>query len=76
MSLVKIQDNDFLEIPKNILDKLNWKIGDELKLSLFDDEVILEKKDKKKINDLFNGYDGSYKPSEIDWGEDKGKEIL
>lgn len=76
MSLVKIQDNDFLEIPKNILDKLNWKIGDELKLSIFDDKVILEKKDKKKINELFADYDGAYKPSEIDWGEDKGKEIL
>lgn len=33
-------------------------------------------KKHKTIDELFEGYEGDYKPEEIDWGEPVGKEIF
>ncbi len=30
---------------------------------------------RKTIKELFAGYDGEYKPQEVDWGEQAGKEV-
>ena len=32
------------------------------------------RKKYKSLKELFANYDGNYKPEEIDWGEDTGRE--
>lgn len=44
------------------------------------DKNVKEKENKskrrKRIDELFIGYNGKYTPEEIDWGEPVGSEIL
>lgn len=58
---------------KSEYDKLNSEFADM--------QTVIDKQDKdskkrKSIVELFEKYDGDYKPSEIDWGEPVGNEIL
>ncbi len=61
---------------KTAEDKLNDKEIDKQNKS--SDNTLKNRADKKHktIDDLFEGYEGDYKPEEIDWGEPVGKEIF
>lgn len=77
ITLEKLGDSLVIRIPKFILDELGWNEGDELLISKDKDKIIIDKPNKRKsIVELFDGYKGDYQPQEIDWGEDKGNEII
>lgn len=58
---------------KSEYDKLNSEFAD---MQTVIDKQNKDSKKRKTIIELFEGYDGDYKPSEIDWGEPVGNEIL
>ena len=65
-----------IRITKIILDSVCWSENEELELSLEGEKLIVQKAQKRKtIEELFKGFDGEYKPSEVDWGEPVGKEV-
>ena len=65
-----------IRIPKIILDSVCWNENEELELSLEGEKLIVQKAQKRKtIEELFKGFDGEYKPGEVDWGEPVGKEV-
>lgn len=58
---------------KSEYDKLNSEFAD---MQTVIDEQNKDSEKRKTIIELFDGYDGDYKPSEIDWGEPVGNEIF
>ena len=66
-----------VRIPKIILDTVKWTDNEQIIIVVDNDKLIIEKaKNKRKnIKELFAGYKGNYKPTEVDWGEPKGAEI-
>lgn len=58
---------------KSEYDKLNSEFAD---MQTVIDKQNKDSKKRKSIVELFEKYDGDYKPSEIDWGEPVGNEIL
>lgn len=76
ITLQKWGNSKGIRLPKVLIDELGWSDNDELSISKDDDKIIIKKHNKRKnIVELFDGYNGDYKPEEIDWGETKGKEI-
>ncbi|MCH4887898.1 hypothetical protein EZV73_09955 [Acidaminobacter sp. JC074] len=50
-------------------------LDQKLKLEVVGCKLIVEKaEDVMTIETLFEGYNGNYKPSQIDWGEPVGRE--
>ena len=63
-------------IPKIYMDALHWKENEELVLIMEKDGLSIKKSEKRKnIKEIFAGFDGTYTPEEVDWGEATGKEI-
>ncbi len=58
---------------KSEYDKLNSEFAD---MQTVIDKQNKDSEKRKTIIELFEGYNGDYKPSEIDWGEPVGNEIL
>ncbi len=50
---------------------LNCKVDEELSNCLAE----FEPSNRKNIVELFEGFDGEYKPTEIEWGITTGEEI-
>ncbi|MCI5515291.1 MAG: AbrB/MazE/SpoVT family DNA-binding domain-containing protein [Oscillospiraceae bacterium] len=76
--LQKWGNSQGIRIPKSICTTLKLSDNDELEISLVDEKIIVEKKQKqhrKTIEELFEGYDGDYVPEEFDWGPSVGEEI-
>ena len=65
-----------LQIPRSILDALNWKDDDILDLKIKDNKLIIENSSNEmKIEDLFEDFNGQYEKEDIDWGRMIGKEV-
>lgn len=67
-----------VRIPKIVLDTVKWSENEEIVIIVKNDKIIMEKaKDKKRknIKELFENFEGDYKPIELDWGEPEGDEI-
>ena len=76
ITLQKWGNSQGIRLPKFLLNELGWSENEELAVVKEDDKLIIKKHNKRKnIIELFDGYNGEYKPEEIDWGEAKGKEI-
>ena len=75
--LYRCEDSHLLQIPRSILDVLNWKDDDILNLKIKDNKLIIEKSSDDEINieDSFEDFNGKYSKEEIDWGEMTGKEV-
>ena len=65
-----------VRLPKVILDGLNLREGEEVEIFAQDNAIVIKTRAKKRksIEELFANYDGNYKPKEIEWGEDVGRE--
>lgn len=75
-TLQKWGNSQGIRIPKYILDSVNWKENEQVVLNAEEGKLIIEKCHRRKsIEELFDGYDGEYKPVDIDWGKPVGKEI-
>lgn len=65
-----------IRIPKTILDTVQWKENEKIKIYTQGDKIIIEKLERRKtIKELFDNYEGNYEPTEFDWGEPVGDEI-
>lgn len=74
--LSKCGDSHVLQIPRSILDVLNWKDDDILDLKIKDNKLIIENSSNEmKIEDLFEDFNGQYEKEDIDWGKMIGKEV-
>lgn len=78
-SIQKWGNSQGIRIPKYLLDAVNLTTNDEIVIRAESDMLIIEKAAptaaRKTIKELFANYDGEYKPREIDWGEQAGKEV-
>lgn len=72
--LSKWGNSQGIRISKEILEELDFKLGDELKLST-QNKVLKIEKSVKNIKDLFLDYEENYELESIDWGEIVGKEV-
>ena len=72
--LSKWGNSQGIRISKEILEELDFKLGDELKLST-QNKVLKIEKSVKNIKDLFLDYEENYEIESIDWGEIVGKEV-
>lgn len=81
MAITAIQrwgNSQGIRLPKQLLDALHWELNEKITITPQDNRLILEPAHPKKhqtIAELFNGFDGQYNCSEIDWGQPVGKEI-
>ena len=79
MPIITIQkwgNSQGIRIPKSILKAINWKANEELSIYTENDKIIIEPaKKRKNIVELFENYDGEYKPVEMEWGDPVGEEI-
>lgn len=67
-----------IRLPKYILEDINWHENEKLDIKTENGKIVIEKiaqKERKNIKELFENFDGEYKPTDIDWGEPVGKEI-
>ena len=67
-----------MTIPKIIVKEMNLFQGMEVSVETADDAIMVKpvkQQEKVTIKSLFSGYKGTYKPTEIDWGEDRGNEV-
>ena len=78
-SIQKWGNSQGVRIPKHLLDAVKLSPNDEIDISAESDMLIIKKATPtaahKTIKELFAGYDGDYKPEEIDWGGQEGKEV-
>ena len=78
-SIQKWGNSQGIRIPKHLLDAVKLTTNDEIDISAESDMLIIKKAAPtaahKTIKELFAGYDGDYKPEEIDWGGQEGKEV-
>lgn len=75
--LSKCGNSHVLQIPRSILDALNWKDNDILDLKIKDNKLIIENSSDDEINieSLFKDFNGQYEKEDIDWGRMIGKEV-
>ena len=75
--LSKCGNSHVLQIPRSILDALNWKDDDILDLKIEDNKLIIENSSDDEINivDLFEDTNEQYEKEDIDWVKVTGKEV-
>lgn len=68
-----------IRIPKSVLNEINVESGECVELIVDNGMLLIKKAENKRkhktIEELFSGYTGEYKCSEIDWGENEGNEV-
>ena len=68
-----------IRIPKSVLNEINVESGESVELIVDNGMILIRKAENKRkhktIEELFSGYTGGYKCSEIDWGENEGNEV-
>lgn len=65
-----------IRLPLNILKEAQIKTGQNVEISVRNNQIIVKKKEARKtIQELFANYDEQYSPETIDWGTPIGKEI-
>lgn len=64
-------------IPRDIVAQLGLVQGMEANIETYNNAIMVKPKVVKNITikSLFAGYTGSYKPTEVNWGESRGNEI-
>lgn len=77
VKLREVGNSMTITIPKAIVKKYNLIQGSEVSIEAYQDYIVIKplQKEKVTIRSLFKDYIGNYIPSEIDWGEERGKEI-
>ena len=64
-----------VRLSKEILASADMKSGDRVQIFVYDDVITIRKSPMKKIDLLFEGYDGEYKATEMSWGDPVGEEL-
>ena len=66
-----------IRLPKYLLDALKWSRDEKITIHAKDNRLIIEQAIPGRhpsIEELFEGFDGEYKPVEIGWGDPVGRE--
>jgi antitoxin MazE len=65
-----------VRLPKRIAESLKVREGDKIKFQMQDGMVTISKnKRNRTIDELFEGYKGSYPAEFVDYGPAKGNEV-
>lgn len=67
-----------IRLPKYLLEALKWTDNEKIVIKAQDNRIVIEQAEPKRrptITELFEGYNESYTPEEIDWGEPVGREV-
>ncbi|MBO5383242.1 MAG: AbrB/MazE/SpoVT family DNA-binding domain-containing protein [Ruminococcus sp.] len=66
-----------IRIPRFILDAAKLSTDEMVEINVTDGKIVIRKavERKKSIEELFEGFDGEYNETEIDWGKPVGNEI-
>ena len=66
-----------IRIPRFILDAAKLSTDEMVEINVTDGKIVIRKavECKKSIEELFEGFDGEYNETEIDWGKPVGNEI-
>ena len=78
VNIQKWGNSQGIRIPKHMLEELTWSDNETVDISVADGKIIIERvtaSGKKNIKELFEGFKGTYKPSEFDWGKPSGREV-
>ncbi|WP_302389862.1 AbrB/MazE/SpoVT family DNA-binding domain-containing protein [Eggerthella sinensis] len=70
-------------VPKAVREQAGISAGDELRIEVTDAGAIVLTPVRQRfrrgkvvtLEELFDGYDGEYVPTECDWGDAQGKEV-
>lgn len=65
-----------LRFSKEMLDRLDISVNDEVNVEVKDNKIIITKAQPSKVNieELFTEYNKGYKGEEVNWGESVGEE--
>lgn len=75
-TLKKWGNSHGIRLPKYVLETMGWSDDEALEVLADGDKLIIKKANKHKtIDELFEGHDGGYEPTEIDWGSPQGREV-
>ena len=73
-------NSNAVRIPRVIMDALSLQANDPVTMEVRDNEMIIKKKERKtaypSIGELFEGYTGTYQPTEIEAGGIVGRELI
>lgn len=66
-----------IRIPRYILDAAQFDFDETVEIDVIDGKIVIKKmaERRKTIKELFDGFDGEYKETEIDWGKPVGNEV-
>ncbi|MCR5527984.1 MAG: AbrB/MazE/SpoVT family DNA-binding domain-containing protein [Saccharofermentans sp.] len=64
-----------IRLSKEILATADINCGDKVDIYVADDVITIRKIKAKKIDLLFENYNGDYVPTELSWGEPIGGEL-
>lgn len=64
-----------IRLSKEILANADINCGDKVDIYVADDVITIRKIKAKKIDLLFENYNGDYVPTELSWGEPIGGEL-
>lgn len=65
-----------IRIPKILLDAVHWGEDEEIVIQAEEGRLVLTKaQGHKTIQELFEGFHGSYESCEVDWGVPAGEEV-
>ena len=64
-------------IPHCILEAAQFDFDETVEIEAADGKIVIKKiaEHRKSIKELFDGFKGDYKKTEIDWGEPVGDEV-
>lgn len=75
-AIQKWGNSQAVRIPKVVLDALGWCEDEKVTLREVENGILIEKRETKPtIEELFEGFDGTYQPEDISWGEPVGREV-
>ena len=73
-------NSNAVRIPCVIMDALSLQANDPVTMEVRDNEMIIKKQERKtaypSIGELFEGYTGTYQPTEIEAGGIVGRELI
>lgn len=76
LEIQKWGNSQGIRIPKSVLQSLGWNEKEEIQLETKDGKIVLSRPHRAPtIEELFEGWDGTYEKQDIDWGKPVGKEV-
>ena len=73
-------NSNAIRIPRLIMDALSLRANDSVTLEVRDNEMVIKKQGRKtaypSISELFEGYTGTYQPTEMEADGIVGREML